>query len=227
MLTLRSSRLKAAGRPPPTHRPGRPALLFRPAGLLAQATLPLPQMGPGWSLNFAPRCGRRTTSSDFPIPLRNKANRTPPKHVEAPTNRTSGAEIAQNISRGILTARKKQKPRLPFRVDFRPRSVLCLFWLIPAMDYSQQQYFGGAQPYAQFMAIPPLTPSNSHSAGSEEFNNTSPPVSGRRIRDPLSWLLASFAASALYSLFAVRPARAMSSLPASSTDQNAPLAGSV
>ena len=46
------------------------------------------------------------------------------------------------------------------------------------MDYTQQPYFGGAQPYPQFMGIPPLTPSNSHSAGSEDFNNTSPPVSG-------------------------------------------------
>lgn len=70
------------------------------------------------------------------------------------------------------------------------------------MDYTQQQYFGGAQPYAQFMGIPPLTPSNSHSAGSEDFNNTSPPVSGRRICGTLSWTFASSAVSALYSVFA-------------------------
>ncbi|SPO03869.1 related to YAP1 - transcriptional activator involved in oxidative stress response [Cephalotrichum gorgonifer] len=48
------------------------------------------------------------------------------------------------------------------------------------MDYSQQQYFGGAQepqqqPYHQYMGIAPLTPSNSHSAASDDFNNTSPP----------------------------------------------------
>ncbi|PKS10447.1 hypothetical protein jhhlp_002198 [Lomentospora prolificans] len=42
------------------------------------------------------------------------------------------------------------------------------------MDYSQQQFFGGSQPY-QFMGIPPLTPSNSHSAASDDFNTTSPP----------------------------------------------------
>lgn len=42
------------------------------------------------------------------------------------------------------------------------------------MDYTQQQFFGGPQPY-QFMAMPPLTPSNSHSAASEDFNTTSPP----------------------------------------------------
>ncbi|KEZ41834.1 hypothetical protein SAPIO_CDS6640 [Scedosporium apiospermum] len=42
------------------------------------------------------------------------------------------------------------------------------------MDYSRQQFFGGPQPY-QFMSMPPLTPSNSHSAGSDDFNTTSPP----------------------------------------------------
>ncbi|KAL0937656.1 bZIP transcription factor [Colletotrichum truncatum] len=41
------------------------------------------------------------------------------------------------------------------------------------MDYSQQ-YFAQTQPY-QFMGIPPLTPSHSNSAGSDDFNTTSPP----------------------------------------------------
>ncbi|KAI0130088.1 bZIP transcription factor [Xylariales sp. AK1849] len=41
------------------------------------------------------------------------------------------------------------------------------------MDFSQQYYSGG-QPY-QFIGVPPLTPSHSHSAASEEFNNQSPP----------------------------------------------------
>ncbi|WYZ39198.1 hypothetical protein EsH8_III_001112 [Colletotrichum jinshuiense] len=41
------------------------------------------------------------------------------------------------------------------------------------MDFSQQ-YFAQAQPY-QFMGIPPLTPSHSNSAGSDDFNTTSPP----------------------------------------------------
>ncbi|KAG6367191.1 hypothetical protein INS49_001376 [Diaporthe citri] len=45
------------------------------------------------------------------------------------------------------------------------------------MDYSQAAYFAGAQaPYHQFpINIPPLTPSHSNSAGSEDFNTTSPP----------------------------------------------------
>lgn len=45
------------------------------------------------------------------------------------------------------------------------------------MDYSQAAYFAGAQaPYHQFpISIPPLTPSHSNSAGSEDFNTTSPP----------------------------------------------------
>ncbi|KAJ0340936.1 hypothetical protein COL922a_002880 [Colletotrichum nupharicola] len=41
------------------------------------------------------------------------------------------------------------------------------------MDFSHQ-YFAQAQPY-QFMGIPPLTPSHSNSAGSDDFNTTSPP----------------------------------------------------
>ncbi|KAH8661871.1 bZIP transcription factor [Xylariales sp. PMI_506] len=41
------------------------------------------------------------------------------------------------------------------------------------MDFSQH-YYGGGQPYP-FVGIPPLTPSHSHSAPSEEFNNQSPP----------------------------------------------------
>lgn len=48
------------------------------------------------------------------------------------------------------------------------------------MDYSSQFQFPGGQPYQNFMTIPPLTPSHSHSAGSDDYNpnsNTSPPVS--------------------------------------------------
>lgn len=42
------------------------------------------------------------------------------------------------------------------------------------MDYSQAAYFPGSLPYP-FMGMPPLTPSHSTSAPSEDFNNTSPP----------------------------------------------------
>lgn len=42
------------------------------------------------------------------------------------------------------------------------------------MDFTGQYNFSGAQPYHQFMPIPPLPPSHSHSAGSDEFT-TSPP----------------------------------------------------
>lgn len=49
------------------------------------------------------------------------------------------------------------------------------------MDYSHAAYFAGAPaqaPYHQFpLNITPLTPSHSNSAGSDDFNNTSPPVS--------------------------------------------------
>lgn len=38
------------------------------------------------------------------------------------------------------------------------------------MNFSHQ-YYGGAQPYP-FIGIPPLTPSHSNSAGTDEFNNT-------------------------------------------------------
>lgn len=53
-------------------------------------------------------------------------------------------------------------------------------WL--RMDYSHAAYFAGppqqSAPYHQFpLGITPLTPSHSNSAGSEDFNNTSPPVS--------------------------------------------------
>ncbi|RYP77800.1 hypothetical protein DL771_000897 [Monosporascus sp. 5C6A] len=41
------------------------------------------------------------------------------------------------------------------------------------MDFSQA-YYGGAQPY-QFIGIPPLTPSHSNPAASEDYNNQSPP----------------------------------------------------
>ncbi|RYP23684.1 hypothetical protein DL765_000980 [Monosporascus sp. GIB2] len=41
------------------------------------------------------------------------------------------------------------------------------------MDFSQT-YYGGAQPY-QFIGIPPLTPSHSNPAASEDYNNQSPP----------------------------------------------------
>ncbi|KAH7158117.1 hypothetical protein B0J13DRAFT_650917 [Dactylonectria estremocensis] len=43
------------------------------------------------------------------------------------------------------------------------------------MDFGGQYSFPGAQPYHQFMPIPPLTPSHSHSAASDDFN-TSPPA---------------------------------------------------
>jgi AP-1-like factor len=46
------------------------------------------------------------------------------------------------------------------------------------MDFTSQYQFAGAQPYGghqQFMSIPPLTPSNSHSTASDDFGNTSPP----------------------------------------------------
>ncbi|KAF4437398.1 YAP1-transcriptional activator involved in oxidative stress response, partial [Fusarium albosuccineum] len=42
------------------------------------------------------------------------------------------------------------------------------------MDFTGQYSFPGTQPYHQFMPIPPLTPSHSHSAGSDDFN-ASPP----------------------------------------------------
>ncbi|RFN52023.1 bzip transcription factor (fcr3) [Fusarium flagelliforme] len=44
------------------------------------------------------------------------------------------------------------------------------------MDFTGQYNFANPQPYHQFMPIPPLTPSHSHSAGSDDFN-ASPPVS--------------------------------------------------
>lgn len=44
------------------------------------------------------------------------------------------------------------------------------------MDFTGQYNFTNPQPYHQFMPIPPLTPSHSHSAGSDDFN-ASPPVS--------------------------------------------------
>ncbi|KAM0356071.1 hypothetical protein ACHAPU_000465 [Fusarium lateritium] len=42
------------------------------------------------------------------------------------------------------------------------------------MDFTGQYNFASSQPYHQFMPIPPLTPSHSHSAGSDDFN-ASPP----------------------------------------------------
>ncbi|KAF5022146.1 hypothetical protein F66182_5796 [Fusarium sp. NRRL 66182] len=42
------------------------------------------------------------------------------------------------------------------------------------MDFTGQYNFAHPQPYHQFMPIPPLTPSHSHSAGSDDFN-ASPP----------------------------------------------------
>lgn len=47
------------------------------------------------------------------------------------------------------------------------------------MDYTHAAYFQGAQQFPpHFMGIhgPPLTPSHSNSAGSDDFNTTSPPV---------------------------------------------------
>ncbi|KAK7748393.1 AP-1-like transcription factor [Diatrype stigma] len=43
------------------------------------------------------------------------------------------------------------------------------------MDFSQSTYYSGAQPYQFIGGIPPLTPSHSNSAVSEEYNNQSPP----------------------------------------------------
>ena len=49
------------------------------------------------------------------------------------------------------------------------------------MDYSQHApFFAGSQQqpfHPQFISMPPLTPSHSNSAGSEDFNNASPSVS--------------------------------------------------
>ncbi|KZZ93275.1 bZIP transcription factor (Fcr3) [Moelleriella libera RCEF 2490] len=42
------------------------------------------------------------------------------------------------------------------------------------MDYHAQYQFTNGQPYQAFMPMPPLTPSNSHSVSSDDFNNTSP-----------------------------------------------------
>ncbi|RKU45407.1 hypothetical protein DL546_005432 [Coniochaeta pulveracea] len=44
------------------------------------------------------------------------------------------------------------------------------------MDYSQA-YFGGGQPFPNYIGVhaPPLTPSHSNSAGSDDFATTSPP----------------------------------------------------
>ncbi|KAM0289277.1 hypothetical protein ACHAO9_006235 [Fusarium lateritium] len=43
------------------------------------------------------------------------------------------------------------------------------------MDFTGQYNFANSQPYHQFMPIPPLTPSHSHSAGSDDFNASPPP----------------------------------------------------
>ncbi|KID89496.1 bZIP transcription factor (Fcr3) [Metarhizium guizhouense ARSEF 977] len=46
------------------------------------------------------------------------------------------------------------------------------------MDFSSQPFpFTAGQPYQSFMSVPPLTPSNSHSAGSDDYNTASPAVS--------------------------------------------------
>lgn len=47
------------------------------------------------------------------------------------------------------------------------------------MDYTNPVYFAGAgaQPPYHFLGIPPLTPSHSNSAVSDDFNNASPQVS--------------------------------------------------
>jgi hypothetical protein len=47
---------------------------------------------------------------------------------------------------------------------------------LATMDFSHPAYFSNPQPY-QFIGIPPLTPSHSNSAASDDFNTTSPPVS--------------------------------------------------
>ncbi|KAG6013888.1 hypothetical protein E4U54_006182 [Claviceps lovelessii] len=44
------------------------------------------------------------------------------------------------------------------------------------MDFTSQFHFTPGQPYQPFMSIPPLTPSNSHSALDDFHTNTSPPV---------------------------------------------------
>ncbi|KHN98808.1 bZIP transcription factor (Fcr3) [Metarhizium album ARSEF 1941] len=56
------------------------------------------------------------------------------------------------------------------------------------MDFSSQPFpFTAGQPYHQsFMSVPPLTPSNSHSTGSDDYNTASPP----RARFSLSFLRA-------------------------------------
>ncbi len=77
-------------------------------------------------------------------------------------------------------------PRFDF--EFPPSPVNSQAVVVPTvrtMDYTTHaSYYPGPQAYhPQFMAMPPLTPSHSNSAASEEFNNTSPPVSaGRRNR---------------------------------------------
>lgn len=50
------------------------------------------------------------------------------------------------------------------------------------MDFSHA-YFGGAQPY-QFMGIPPLTPSHSNSAASDEFGNNNNNSSNNHSQSP-------------------------------------------
>merc|ERR1712000_107068 len=45
---------------------------------------------------------------------------------------------------------------------------------IITMDFTGNFHFTAAQPYHQFMPIPPLTPSHSHSAPSDDFNSSSP-----------------------------------------------------
>lgn len=73
--------------------------------------------------------------------------------------------------------RNRSSRRFSYPANSRlPRSRLLL---LPqtTMDFTSQYQFAGGQPYQTFMPIPPLTPSNSHSTGSDDFTTTSPPVS--------------------------------------------------
>lgn len=83
------------------------------------------------------------------------------------------------------------------------------------MDYSHAAYFAGAPPqppYNQFpMSITPLTPSHSNSTGSDDYNNTSPPVSSFFEFTCLVLCTVHDAARAPSSLFSPRPGHAMRS----------------
>lgn len=140
----------------------------RPIPCVAQSARP-PCVPRCSSLNFAPP---PLPSSGFP----REPETLPSTHSASsgsPCKKTTSRERVRRHGTSVSNLFRLGKPFCPFGVTYlvylRPRRS-------STMDYTQQQYFGGAQPYAQFMTIPPLTPSNSHSAGSDDFNNTSPPV---------------------------------------------------